>query len=298
MTRDFMKYRYVYIAISLIIIIGGIVFGICTGYKFDIDFKSGTKIQVDLKENFNEKEVEKIVNEISGKNAVVQKMSGGQSSVLIITDILDDEIVNNIVDGLKSKYVNMGEVSTRNIQPSYGKELLESAILAVVISVVLILLYVGIRFKILGFTAAVTAIIALIHDVLFIVAIYGIIKFPINSSFVAVILTVVGYSINDTIVIYDRIRENKRKVTRSKDIKDTINLSISQTISRTINTSITTVIAILTVFVLSYINSQQTLMEFSLPLMIGVLVGTYSSICISTSLWYMLNSFTSKFKKK
>ena len=298
MIKDFMKYRYIYLAISLLIISCGIAFGIFTGYKFDIDFKSGTKIQVDLNENFDVKEVERLVREISGKTPLIQKMSGGESSVLITTDILDDDTVTNIVNGLKQRYVNMNEASTRNIQPSYGKELIESAILAVVISVILILLYVGIRFKILGFTAAITAIIALIHDVLFIIAIYGVIKFPINSSFVAVILTVVGYSINDTIVIYDRIRENKRKVTRSKDIKDTINLSISQTISRTINTSITTVVAILSVFVLSYINNQQTLMEFSLPLIIGVLVGTYSSMCISTSLWYILSNFTEKLKKK
>lgn len=298
MTKDFLKYRYVYIIISLIVIVGGIVYGVCTGYKFDIDFKSGTKIQVDLQEEFDVKEVESIVKEVTGKNVLVQKMSSGNSTVQITTEILDDAVVTDIVNELGKRYINMEEASTRNIQPSYGRELLESAVLAVVISVILILLYIGIRFKVLGFTAAITAILALIHDVLFIVAIYGIIKFPINSSFVAVILTVVGYSINDTIVIYDRIRENRRKVTRSKDIKDTINLSISQNISRTVNTSVTTVVAILSVFILAYLNNQQTLMEFSLPLVIGVIVGTYSSICISTSLWYMLDNFVMKLKKK
>lgn len=298
MKFDYLKYRYVFLIFSLLIIIGGIAYGLVTGYRFDIDFKGGTTIQVDLGQEFDNNEIENLVADVTSTKPLVQKMTGGNSSVSITCEPIEQEISDKVVETLKNKYTNMQEPSVKNIQPSYGKELLNSALLAVGVAIVVILLYVGIRFKTLGFSAAVTAIIALIHDVLFIVAIYGIIKFPINSTFVAVILTIIGYSINDTIIVYDRIRENKKKVTRSKDLKDTINLSISQVIKRTILTSLTTVTAVIVVYVFALINNQQVLQEFSLPLIIGVLVGTYSSIFIASSLWYSLDKVILKVKEK
>lgn len=297
MKMDFLKYRYVFFAFSLIVIIGGIVFGLVTGFKFDIDFKGGTKIEVDLKEEFNNDDIENIVKNAVGKKALVQKMTGGESAVTITTDVMSEDESDNVVKSLKEKYTNMDEPSVRNVQPSYGSELLNSALLAIGVAIILILLYIGIRFKTLGFTAAITAIIALLHDALFIIAIYGIFKLPINSTFVAVILTIIGYSINDTIIIYDRIRENKRKITKSSDTKDTINTSLSQTMKRTMYTSLTTITAILVVYVFALINNQTVLKEFALPLTIGVLVGTYSSIFIASSLWYMLDGAVVKFSK-
>lgn len=297
MKMDFLKYRYVFFAFSLIVIIGGIVFGLVTGFKFDIDFKGGTKIEVDLKEEFNNDDIENIVKNAVGKKALVQKMTGGESAVTITTDVMSEDESDNVVKSLKEKYTNMDEPSVRNVQPSYGSELLNSALLAIGVAIILILLYIGIRFKTLGFTAAITAIIALLHDALFIIAIYGIFKLPINSTFVAVILTIIGYSINDTIIIYDRIRENKRKITKFSDTKDTINTSLSQTMKRTMYTSLTTITAILVVYVFALINNQTVLKEFALPLTIGVLVGTYSSIFIASSLWYMLDGAVAKFSK-
>lgn len=296
MKFDYLKYRYIFIIFSLLIIIGGIAYGMITGYRFDIDFKGGTTIQVDLGEEFDNNEVSKMVSDITGNSPLVQKMTGGNSSVSVTCEPITTEISDKVVEALKSRYKNMQEPSVKNIQPSYGKELLNSALLALGVAIVVILLYVGIRFKTLGFSAAITAIIALVHDVLFIVAIYGIIKFPINSTFVAVILTIIGYSINDTIIVYDRIRENKKKVTKSKDLKDTINLSISQVIKRTIITSITTITAVIVVYVFALMNNQQVLQEFSLPLILGVLSGTYSSIFIASSLWYSLDKIVLKFK--
>ena len=293
---DFLKYRYLFIIMSLTIIIGGISYGLLTGFKFDIDFKGGTTIQADVKTEFNNDEISALVEKTIGTKPLVQKMSGGQSSVTITTDPISEETTQKIVDGLKEKYPTMDEPSTRNIQPSFGKELLNSAMLAVVCAVILLLIYIGIRFRTLGFSAAVTAIFALLHDVLIIVAIYGIFKFPINSTFVAVILTVLGYSINDTIIVYDRIRENKRKVTKSNSLKDTINTSLNQTMRRTIYTSLTTITAIVIVYVFALLNNQQVLKEFSLPLIIGILTGTYSSIFVASSLWYMLDEFISKRK--
>ena len=298
MKLDYLKHRYIFIAISIIIIVVGIAYGLITGYRFDVDFKGGTKIEADLKEEFENHDIENIIKEITGTSHLVQKTTGGSSAVSITCEPMDQETSDKVVEALKEKYQSMDEPSVRNVQPSYGKELLGSAMLAVGVAIVIILLYVGIRFKTLGFTAAVTAIIALVHDVLIVIAAYGIIKFPINSTFIAVLLTIIGYSINDTIIVYDRIRENKRKITKSNDMKDTINMSISQVIKRTLLTSITTITAVLVVYIFAVIYNQQVLKEFSLPMIVGLIAGTYSSIFIASSLWYSLDKIVEKVKQK
>lgn len=287
---DFLKHKYWFLIISLVIIVGGITYGLLTGYKFDIDFKGGTSIQVELNQEFDNSDVQDIVKNVINEVPLVQKVTGGNNAVSITTGTIPMEEVDSIVNKLQEKYSNMGQASTKNVQPNYGKELINSALIAIVVSVVIVLIYITIRFKTLGFSAAITAIIGLVHDATFLIALYGIFKLPINSTFVAVILTIIGYSINDTIIIYDRIRENRKKVSLSKNLKETINISLSQTIKRTIYTSLTTIMAIGVVYVFAVIYNQQVLKEFSLPLMIGILVGTYSSMFISTSLWYLLET--------
>jgi len=291
---DFLKYRFLFLILSLVIIVSGISYGFATGFRFDIDFKGGTKIQVDLKTEFTNTEIENIVSEITGSKPLVQKMSSGQSSVSITTDVISEEVANKVIESLKVKYPNMDEPSTRNVQPSFGKNLIESALLAIIVSILSILVYITIRFKTLGFNAALCAIISLIHDILIMIAIYGIFKLPINSTFVAVLLTTIGYSINDTIIVYDRIRENKRKVTKSSNLKDVINTSVNQTMRRTMFTSFTTIGAILIVLIFAYMNNQIVLEEFSLPLTIGIVTGTYSSIFIASSLWYIFDGMKIK----
>lgn len=287
---DFLKYRYVALVFSLLVIIGGITYGVLTGYRFDIDFKGGLAIETDLKEEFENADIQDIVKQFADTTPLVQKVTGGDNRVTITVDPISNEVETEIINALKEKYTNMEEPSTRNVQPAYGKDLINSALLAVGVSMILILLYICIRFKTLGIKAAISAILALLHDALFLIAIYGIFKFPINSVFVAVILTIVGYSINDTIVVYDRVRENKKKISLSKDLRETINVSLKETMRRTLYTSITTVVVVIVMYVLSYINGQQILMQFSLPLMIGVIVGTYSSIFIAAPIYYMMSN--------
>ena len=283
---DFLKYRYVAIVFSLLVIIGGITYGLLTGYKFDIDFKGGVVIETDIKEEFDNNEMQNLIKNITGESPLIQKTTGGENRVTITLEPISSEQETAVIEALKDKYKNMEEPSTRNIQPAYGKDLINSALLAIGVSVVLILIYICIRFKTLGVAAAISAIIALLHDTLFLIAVYGIFKFPINSVFVAVALTIIGYSI----VIYDRIRENKRKLNLAKDLKKTINTSLSECMTRTIYTSLTTVAVVIVMYILAALNGQQVLMQFSLPLVIGVLVGTYSSIFIATSLWYMFSN--------
>lgn len=295
---DFLKYRYIALTFSLLVIIGGITYGFITGFTFDIDFKGGVVIEADLKEQYNNTDIENIVKNIVDITPLVQKTTGGDNRVTITIDPISNEMQNSIIDALNAKYVNMEEPSIRSIQPAYGKDLINSALLALGVSCILILIYICLRFKTLGIKAAISAILALVHDALFVVAIYGIFKMPINSVFIAVILTIIGYSINDTIVIYDRIRENKKKISLSKNLYETINVSLKQSMTRTIYTSITTVVVVIIMFILSYVNSQQVLMQFSLPLIIGLIIGTYSSIFIASSIWYMMSGKSEKVKEK
>ena len=294
---DYIKHNNIIFAISLIIVVCGLVYGVVTGYKFDIDFKGGTRIQVDLNEEYQNSDVSKIVEDVSGLVPEIQTSSVGNHSVTITTETISEEVSDNIVTALNEKYTNMGEATVKNVQASYGRDLLNSAIIAVIVSIILLLVYIAVRFKTLGYTAAISAILALLFDVLFLFAVYGVFKFPINGTFVAVILTIIGYSINDTIIVYDRIRENNKLITKSSDKKTVINDSINQTMHRTIMTAFTTIAAIGVVLVFSLIYDQETLKQFSIPLVIGIAEGAFSSIFIASNLWYSIDNLLNKNKK-
>lgn len=294
--HDFLKHKNIILAISLIIVVAGLVYGFATGFVFDIDFKGGTRIQVELKEEYNISDIKSIVESVCSQVPEIQTNSSGDNSVTITTQVISEDESNAIVDALKAKYTNMGDATVKNVQASYGKELINTAIISVIVSIVLLLIYVAVRFKTLGYTAAISAVSALVFDACFLIAVYGVFKFTINSTFVAVILTIIGYSINDTIIIYDRIRENKRMITKSNDVKDVINDSISQTLKRTIVTSLTTLVAIGIVLIYSVIYDQETLKQFSIPLSIGIAEGTFSSIFIATNLWYTIDKAVKKHK--
>jgi preprotein translocase SecF subunit len=182
----------------------------------------------------------------------------------------------------KDKYglENTDLVNQQKFGPSIGKEIQGKAFLSVIIASLCMLAYITLRFELFFGLAAVAA---LIHDVLIGVAVYAILNIPINSSFIAAMLTIVGYSINDTIVVFDRIRENI-KTTRKSKFEDIIDMSISQTIIRSVNTSVTTLFAITSL----YIFGVEAIKDFALPLIIGVVAGTYSSIFIASPIWYLL----------
>lgn len=182
------------------------------------------------------------------------------------------------------------------VEPYIGKQALENSAKAIIIASVFIVVYVAIRFSaISGISAGITALIALIHDnaiVLFVFALFGI---PLNDAFVAVTLTIIGYSINDTIVIYDRIRENQKNEDLS--LTELLNNSVTQTIGRSINTSLATVVCIFLVFVFSYLYGIQSIVVFSLPMLFGLITGCYSTICIAGTLWVSWRKFVLKRKE-
>lgn len=294
---DYIKNKNIIFAVSFLVVIAGLIYGVVTNYKFDIDFKGGTRIQVDLNEEYTTSEVSNLVKSVTGEVPEIQATSSGNNSLAITTQAISEDVADQIIVALNDNYQNMGEATIKNVQASYGKELLNSSITAVIVSIVLMLIYVAVRFRTLGWTAAVSAVLGLVFDVCFLFAVYGVFKFPINSTFVAVILTIIGYSINDTIIVYDRIRENKKLVTKSSQVKDTINESINQTMKRTVITSLTTLTAIACVLVFALVKDQETLKQFSIPLAIGIVEGTFSSIFIASNLWYTIDNFVKKLKK-
>lgn len=276
----------IWFSISLIIIISGLILMGSRGLNFGIDFKGGTKLVVELGEGFDKPTVDEIVKKYA-PDAVTKTVEKTQYEIK--SKDLDETKTAELFESLKETYSleDGALLSQDQISGSVGKELTRKSIIAVLVACIFMLFYVGIRFK-LDFGIA--ALIALFHDVLITLAVYVVFDIPVNTPFIAAILTIVGYSINDTIVIFDRIRENSRSMRRAKP-QEIANKSINQTLARSINTSLTTLIVIgaVNVFV-------PTVREFSFPLLIGIACGAYSSIFIASPIWVILRR--KNFEKK
>lgn len=284
------KNRKVYFIISLLIIIIGIGMMAFKGLNFGIDFTGGTIININANKYIPADDIKNITDKIDSDISVVH--SGEAKEEIIIKSNLD--ISNKEMTALGKELEENYDVESKNINSkavgaSIGKETREKAILATVIATVLMLAYITIRFE---FTLGVSAIVALIHDVLVTLSIYAIFRLPVNASFIAAILTIVGYSINDTIVIFDKIRENKRFNSRQK-LDEIINKSISSTMRRTINTTITTIAAVVVLFIIGV----EDIKVLALPLILGMLCGTYSSIFIAPSIWYDIKTYKTRTAK-
>lgn len=268
----------IWFSISIVLIVISIFSLAINGLNFGIDFKGGTKILIDFGKDFSKLEVEEEIIKKYANDAVTTKVEDSQLEIK--SNNLDSEKVSEMFKEIKEKYSleNSALVSQEEIGASIGKELTKKSIIALLVATIGMLIYVGIRFE-LSFGLA--AILALLHDVIITLGIYSLFKIPVNSPFIAAILTIVGYSINDTIVIFDRIRENL-KIMRRKDIREVADASISQTLTRSINTVLTTLITIVSVYIF-----VPTVREFTFPITIGILWGSYSSIFVASPLWVL-----------
>lgn len=291
-----------FFALSLLIILAGLVSGIIRKPNFDIDFVSGTVMVVNVKtSNFETIDIQKIVKD-NAKEVVPEVLIGGvardQVSIKTSRPLTTNESTE-IFNSMKTKY-NLAQtdlISVDTVAPIIGKELQRNAILAIILSSVIIFFYVAIRFSVMGgWVAGFSAIIALIHDILILLAVYLIAHFTINSAFIAATLTILGYSMNDTIIVYDRIRENE-KLLKKTPIIDLVNISITQTLSRTINTVLTVVITITTLYVFGVLYNVEAIKQFTLPVLIGIISGSYSSIFIASSLYVILKNYSNKKEK-
>ena len=271
----FIKRRKVFYIISLLIIIPGLVSLVMNGLNLGIDFTGGSIIQVQMDSSVQSAQVRSALKEIGMERADVSK-SGNQ--FLIRTTELDQEQTRQLLDALESKFKNVEFLSAESVGAAIGKELTNKAILAVIIAAFAMLIYITIRFE---WTFGVAAIVSEIHDVLFVLGLFSLFQWEINTSFIAAILTVVGYSINDTIVIFDRIRENLR-MKRKEDYANLVNRSITQSLNRSINTVLTSLFALVALLVFGGGNIRY----FILAMVIGFVVRCYSSIFVASPVWY------------
>ena len=289
---SFTKHFKIFAVISLLLVIVGIIGLVCIPFgvylfNFDIDFLGGTTMQFELYTDVNADvtaNVENIVKDVTGAapSSVIKAGDSG-TQVVIKTLELDSETRDQVFQAVAEAY-NLPEgdqpIKSDYVSASVGADLRNSAIIASAVAAVLILLYITIRFE---FRSGIAAVIALVHDLLVMLSMYIIFQIPFNMNFIAAALTILGYSINATIVVFDRIREN-RKLMPKDEFASVVYHSIWQTMNRSINTTVTTLLAI----VLLLILGVSSIRNFALPLTIGILAGCYSSVCLSGSIWNKL----------
>ena len=285
MNFDFIGKRKFAYALSCIIIIAGIVSLFVQGLNFGIDFTGGTVFQVQYEDNKEISDLRDELGTMGYDGAQIQQMDNG--AFQIKTEFMDPTAQDEFEQQLKDASGSFEVLSTNAVGPSIGQEILLSGILALIVAVVLMVVYITIRFQ---WRFALAGNIALFHDILVTVSIFSIFQLEVNSNFVAAILTIFGYSINDTIVVFDRIRERLGSVKRD-NLAMTVNNAIQSILRRSLFTSLTTLIPILCVFFFG----GETTKVFVLALIIGIVSGTYSSIFVASPLWYDMSM---KSKKK
>lgn len=298
--RDFYGKRIIYFIISAALIIAGIIGLFVNGVKLDITFSGGAKITYSYTgEEINAAEVEALVKKTLDREATVQNSSGYQSNdtALVIslagTESLETEEQQKLFKALDKAYAdhNLEQGSTTNVEPAIGHRFFVRGLIAIGLAAIFIILYVSLRFSIVsGFTAALTALIALIHDITMVFSVYVLFGIPINDGFIAVVLTILGYSVNDTLVIFDRIRENKKLHGNKLAVPALVNTSIGQSLTRTINTSLMSLAAIALVLIFGVINDLSSIVNFALPMMVGILSGCYSSSFLAPCLWGIIKN--------
>lgn len=299
-TMDFMGKKVIFFALSLVIILTGVGSMLIHGVKgnalnYSLEFLGGTSTTVSFDKEYTiaeiDSEIVPLVSKITKDNDIqTQKVDDG-TGVIFKTRTLNLEEREALNEMFEENFgVKEENISSENISSTIGGEMRRQSLIAVLVAALLILLYIWIRFKDLRFGGA--AVIALIHDVLVVLALYAVARISVGSPFIACMLTVIGYSVNDTIVIFDRIRENLANVTKKtkESLIEVANVSITQTLSRSISTSITTAITVLMLLILG----TSSIREFALPLLVGVITGTYSSVCLATELWYLMRIHSKK----
>ncbi len=292
---NFYAKRKIYYIISLALIVAGIVGIFVRGVKLDITFSGGAKITYSYTgSTIDTAEVEKLVKDTLGRDSTVQNATGyqtdDQSLVISLsgTKSLTTEEQDKLYDALNAKYADnkMEQGSTTNVEPAIGRRFLTRGLIAIGLAALFIIIYVTLRFSVVsGFTAAMTALIALLHDLSMVFFVFVLFGIPINDGFIAVVLTILGYSVNDTLVIFDRIRENKRLSGNKLPVDVLVNKSISQSLTRTINTTLMSSAALVLVLVFGMIRGLDSIVNFAFPMLIGIISGCYSSSLLAPSIW-------------
>lgn len=295
-TLNFLGKKAVFFAISGVVIAAGLI-GMAVNkgtsgnaLNYGLDFKGGTSTTADFGKEYTIEQIESdivpLIAEITGDNNIQANKVEGTTQITIKTRTLNLDERDQVNEMLKEKFsIEESTVTSQSISSTISGEMRSDALIAVIVSTIFMLIYIWFRFKDIRFGAS--AIIALLHDVLVVLAVYALLRITVGNTFIACMLTIIGYSINDTIVIFDRIRENMGKTAGKQtraSLAEVANKSLTQTLSRSINTSITTFIMVFMLFILGV----SSIREFALPLMAGLICGAYSSVCIATELWYVM----------
>ncbi|GLB58334.1 protein translocase subunit SecDF [Cytobacillus sp. NCCP-133] len=277
---DFVAHRKKFFVISGALVAAGIIILAVLRLNLGIDFSSGTRIELLSNDSLSKEEVQTQLSQVGLEtDDIVISGNNKEIGVARIKDVLTKDAIADLKSHFKEEFDAEPNVST--VSPTVGKELAKNAIIALAIASVGIIIYVTIRFEIY---MAIAAVIALLHDAFFIIAVFSFTRFEVDLTFIAAVLTVVGYSINDTIVTFDRMRENmqkKKKLKTFEDIAEVVNLSLRQTLGRSINTVLTVVIAVVALMIFG----SESIRNFSFALLIGLIAGTYSSIFLAAQLW-------------
>ena len=292
--KPFLKYRKLCFVLSAAAVASGFVFmGMnrsSTGQilNYSMEFKGGTSTNVTFNEEMSQERIEAevvpLVEEITKDADVQTQRVTGTNEVIIKTRTLNVEERQAFEKAMQENFgVEEGKIAAESISGAVSQEMKRDAMEAVIIATIGMLLYIWLRFQNIRFAGS--SVLALIHDVLVVLACYAAFKWSVGSTFIACMLTIVGYSINATIVIFDRIRENLKARRRDQSLEEIVNLSITQTFTRSINTSLTTFIMVLVL----YIMGVSSIREFALPLMVGIVCGTYSSVCLTGAKWYEMS---------
>ena len=293
-TFDFVGNRKKFYILSSALILIVILFSFIFGVQLDIQFKGGTILEYIYSGDIDTSKVDSITEETTGMGASIQTANNtltGQTTLVITlptSNGLSAESQNAITDALKQEFpdnsVEVLEIS--NVDAAIGREFLMKCLVAVAAAFVLIIIYIALRFrKIGGLSAGVMGVLALLHDALMVFGVFVIFRIPLDDNFIAVVLMILGYSINDTIVIYDRIRENKRLLGPKASIAELVNISINQSLTRSLNTSIATIIALSTICVVTIVCGVSSIVSFAFPMLVGMISGVYSTIVIAGPLW-------------
>ena len=301
---NFIGKSKIFFGISLAIIAIGLICNIIFGVTLDIQFKGGTIANYGFVGDIDQEALKDAIQTATPEHQVsftitqdiMNNTEDAQAYTVSIqfsgNESISSDVLSGITDTLTEKFPDNSFTyqETSSVEAAMGVKFLLKCLTAVAIASVLMVIYVTIRFKrIGGLSAGVMALVALFHDVAMIYFMYVIFRMPIDSSFIAVVMMIIGYSLNDTIVIYDRVREERRLAGPRADIADVFNHSASAVMGRTIATSVTTLVAIGTVYVVAAIFNLTSVQAFALPMMIGIVSGCYSSLCIAGPLWVLWN---------
>lgn len=294
-TVPFFQKKYIFAILSGFVILSGIAGCLFYGVKLDTQFTGGAVLSYSVAEDADTGKIQAAIEKQTNRPVTVQikedNMTGLKrlSVTLAGNSGMSPEAQKEVTDAINSTsdHTDAKLAETFVVEPYIGAKALKNAALAIVLSMAFIVVYVWIRFSVIsGLSAGITAMIALLHDVLVVFFAFVLFRIPLNDAFVAVVLTIIGYSINDTIVIYDRIRENKKRDSKIK-VADLVNESTTQTLGRSINTSFTTGVCVLIILIASVYFQIESIIEFALPMFFGILTGCYSSICVAGTLWAM-----------